>query len=275
MTTLQQRTPAWHAARRGKLTCSNLGALLGQVSYTSRPQAYRRALGLEKFQGNVATQWGTDNEPNGLMAYMQRTGNVVMATGLHVHSNYNWLAGSPDGLIGEEGMIEVKCPFYARRDGSSRVHKKVPGHYWMQINALLEITGRKWCDYACWAPEGMAIYRIYKDSETFDYLLQHYIAVNAAINMLADQPPALSTQIKSEIATRIEEAMNIGVDLNFWAGTVDSQPPVREDSETELTEDGDSLPPAKGRRLSKESTDGTTGDATEAGNSNSVCVKDT
>jgi len=273
MTTLQQRTPAWHAARRGKLTCSNLGALLGQVSYTSRPQAYRRALGLERFQGNNATQWGTDNEPNGLSAYMERTGNVVTATGLHVHSNYNWLAGSPDGFIGEEGMVEVKCPFYARRDGSSRVHKKVPGHYWIQMNALLEITGREWCDYVCWAPEGMAVYRVYKDSETFDYLLQHYIAINAAINMLADQPPAMSAKTKGEIASKIEEAMAKGVDLEFWAATVTSQPPAREDSETESTEDGDTLPAAKRQRLSEESTEGSFSDTTETGNGNPVCIE--
>ena len=55
MSDLQQRTPAWHVARRGKLTASNLGAALGQVNYISRAAAYRRAMGIEKFQGNVAT----------------------------------------------------------------------------------------------------------------------------------------------------------------------------------------------------------------------------
>eukprot|EP00962_Isochrysis_galbana_P010354 scaffold2863_cov123-Isochrysis_galbana.AAC.1 len=38
----------------------------------------------------------------------------------------------------------------AAREG--RLHKALPGHYWLQVNALLEITGRKWCDYVCWAP---------------------------------------------------------------------------------------------------------------------------
>ena len=53
---LQQRTPGWHEARRGKLTASNLAALLGQVSYTSRKQAYLRALGKDPFSGNQATR---------------------------------------------------------------------------------------------------------------------------------------------------------------------------------------------------------------------------
>lgn len=254
MASLQQRTPAWHAARRGKLTCSNLGALLGQVSYTSRAQAYRRALGLERFQGNEATQWGTDNEANGLMAYMERTGNVVNATGLHTHSSYNWLAGSPDGFIGDDGMVEIKCPYYAKRDGSSRVHKSVPGHYWIQINALLEITNRKWCDYVCWCPEGMAIYRVNRDSMTFDYLLQYYSVINAAISMLSETAPSMSKLTVQQIGDRVQDAVNATVDLDFWVAEVQSQPPDKEDSDTEIaTGDDDALPPAKRQCLPKKS----------------------
>ena len=99
MADLQQRTPAWHIARRGKLTASNLGAALGQVSYTSRQVAYQRALGLDKFQGNEACQWGNDNEMNGIAGYQAFTGNLVNATGLHIHPHYKWLAGSPDGFV--------------------------------------------------------------------------------------------------------------------------------------------------------------------------------
>ena len=105
MANLQQRSAAWHIARRGKLTASNLGASLGLVSYTSRKVAYSRALGLDKFQGNDATQWGNDNEMNGILAYQAKTGNLVAPTGLHVHRDYDWLAGSPDGFVGERGMI--------------------------------------------------------------------------------------------------------------------------------------------------------------------------
>lgn len=269
MTDLRQRTPAWHAARRGKLTCSNLGALLGQVNYTSRAQAYRRALGLEKFQGNVATQWGTDNEANGLSAYMQRTGNVVSATGLHTHKVYPWLAGSPDGLVGDEGIVEVKCPFYARRDGSSRVHKAVPVHYWIQMNALLEITGRKWCDYVCWCPEGMSIFRVSRDAETFDVLLQHYITVNAAIAMLAEQPPPMSAKEVKQITSMVELAMEMSVDLAYWNVDVTTQPPNREDSDSET--DANSLPPSKRLCLPDSPGGGETCEREEISHSDSVC----
>ena len=162
MSNLQQRTVAWHNARRGKLTASNFGAALGLVPYTSRNTAYLRAMGLDKFEGNVATEWGTNNEANAIVDYEAFTGNIVTPTGLHVHPTYNWLAGSPDGFVGAAGMIEVKCPFYHRKDGG-RLHKEIPMHYMLQMNGLMSICDRQWCDYVCWEPKGMVVYRVQKD----------------------------------------------------------------------------------------------------------------
>lgn len=232
---LQQRTPAWHVARRGKLTASNLGAALGQVSYVSRAAAYRRAIGLEKFTGNEATEWGNQNESNGIVDYQTVTGNVVCATGLHVHSAYTWLAGSPDGLIGEEGMIEVKCPFYWRRDGSGRLHKKVPVHYFMQVNALLEICDRQWCDYVCWSPEGMVIYRISRNPTIFDFLMTYYSQFYAAMQLNSSGPPPLSRADKLRIGEELEAALTTSVDYSFYRSADPSFPPP----EIEIESDDD------------------------------------
>lgn len=287
MAHLQQRSQMWYEARRGKITCSNLGALLGQVSYVSRAEAYRRCLGLEqrkaiqaKKEGkdiekpNPACTWGVDNEPNGIVAYMHKTGNYVQATGLHSHTWYPWLAGSPDGFIGEEGLIEVKCPFYRKRDGSSRIHSKVPGHYWMQVNALLEITNRQWCDYTCWTPEGLAIFRIHRDTLTFDYLMSYYGAVWACVCSLAESPPPLSKEEKLAIGARIEEAMETCVDLTFWRAEIHSMPPATEDSDS-TTEDADEVPPPKRPCLpSKAAATGEAGDGTDAFNCQTLCTAD-
>jgi putative phage-type endonuclease len=216
MAELQQRTPAWHVARRGKLTASNLGAALGQVNYVSRVVAYRRALGLDKFQGNDATEWGNANEANGIVAYQSLTGNVVTATGLHIHPDYSWLAGSPDGFVGDEGMVEVKCPFYFRRDGSGRLHKQVPGHYYQQMNALMEICNREWCDYICWSPEGMVVYRVKRDRACFDFLLTYYGQFYAAMQAQADGPPPLAKEDKAKIATQLADALSRSVDYAYW-----------------------------------------------------------
>ena len=79
-TALQQGTPEWHAARKGKLTASNVGAALGLCLWTSRKVAFNRAMGTDTFEGNDATRWGSNNEPNAILAYSAHTGNLVEKT---------------------------------------------------------------------------------------------------------------------------------------------------------------------------------------------------
>ena len=171
MSCLAQRSEAWFSARVNKLTASNLGCAMGQVpgQGLSRREALKRARGLSEFKGNEATEWGTQMESEGVKAYEKLTGNVVTETGLHTHAQYPWLAGSPDGLVGTDGIIEVKCPYY-----SKVVHPSVKIYYWMQCNAVMEITDRQWCDYICWTPGKVGIYRIHRDTDTFNKLLPYY-----------------------------------------------------------------------------------------------------
>ena len=71
-------------------------------------------------------------------------------------------SGVPDALVGSNGLIEVKCPYYFRGSGGKRrrVHADIPLTYLLQCLVLLEILDRAWCDFVSWAPEGMAIYRV-------------------------------------------------------------------------------------------------------------------
>jgi putative phage-type endonuclease len=246
---LVQRSADWFAARRGKLTASNLGAALGQVSYTSRAAALQRALGTDKFVGNCATQHGQRNEMNGITDYQILSGNIVEATGVWVHPDYDWFCGSPDGLVGEEGMIEVKCPFYKRPNGQ-RLHTSVPVHYWMQVNALLEITGRKWCDYICWGPEGFVVHRVSPDPITFEYLLNFYSQFYSAIAARAEKPPPMSRETRERIHTVVSAAIQRTVDVHFWRCNYDlrglTAPPAASSDE----EEEEYAPRRKRQRLS-------------------------
>ena len=224
MADLEQRTAAWYEARKGKLTASNLGAALGQVSYTSRAAALRRALGTDKFEGNAATDWGTQFEPTAIQQYESLTGYRVEATGLHTHPKYSWLAGSPDGLLGSEGMIEVKCPYYYFHCNSYYKLGKLPIYYYMQINALLEICDRQWCDYICWTPVGMQVYRVHRDEETFKYLLPFYEQFYTAIEAQAEKPPPLTPEQKDEITRTVKDAMLSTVDYKLTFAEEDEPP---------------------------------------------------
>jgi putative phage-type endonuclease len=241
---LLQRTPAWHAARKGKLTASNIGAAIGLCPWTSRNTAFARAMGLDSFAGNDATQWGTLNEPNGILAYSAHTGNLVENTGLHVHPATSWLAGSPDGLVGTEGLLEVKCPYWRRRDGS-RVHKEVPAHYYMQVNLCLECANREWCDFISWTPEGYRIYRITRDRDLHELLMPQYLKFFAAMQRMAKAPPPMSAEDKAQIVDVVQRSMDAHIDYHFWdrAELLQSPPSPEPDS-----------PPHKRAKLSAELT---------------------
>lgn len=256
---LQQRTPAWHAARKGKLTASNVGAALGLCPWTTRVQAFNRAMGVERFvgkefadalgrlppsanpflraicgAGNDATRWGTQNEPNGILAYSAHTGNVVQNTGLHVHPHTTWLAGSPDGLIGTKGMLEVKCPYWRKKDGT-KLHKEIPAHYYLQINLCMECAERDWCDFISWSTDGYKIYRITRDKELHELLMPQYLTFFAAMQRMAKAPPVLTADEKCEIDRVVQASMSTHINYHFWekADLVQSPPSPEPEEEEE------------------------------------------
>ena len=233
MADLQQRTPAWHSARAGKLTASNLAGLLGLSKFCSRSETYSRLLGDSKFEGNVATQWGCDNEQNGINTYQTRTGNLVDPTGLWTHPSYMWLAGSPDGLIGEDGMIEVKCPFYKKEP-----HTEIPVYYYIQILTCLVITNRQWCDYVCWPPcKGTTMFRVYRDDTLFDFLVPWWGQVYSCLQLGVKVLPPLKANVAEQIAERVKESMAAKINYSYYdrnPNDPDSPPCLSEYEEEEI-----------------------------------------
>lgn len=176
-----------------------MGSVLGLSPWQSPGQLYDNLKGFRKFEGNVATRWGTDNEVNGVAEYTLQTGRHVSLTGFHPHRFIDFIGGSPDGLVGDEGMIEVKCPY------SKKLSWEVPLHYYPQINALLEITGREWCDYVCWTPEETTIIRVKANREAFDYYLDTYRNFYTCLTLDNKPGVALSKEKKEEIRQKTEE----------------------------------------------------------------------
>ena len=199
-----QRTPEWHAMRLNKLTASNLGAAMGQVAYVSRMTAYRRAVGTDSFEGNVATRWGVAHEEEAIAAYTAYTGKTVQQTGLHQHPTIAWLAGSPDGLIGDDGLLEVKCPYYQLSKGP---HKEVPNGYYLQMQQLLQCCDRVWCDYVCYCGhKGMSIFRVTRDDSLFEDLMGDMTTF--ATGMLTRKGPGRQPPgRKRAIAMRVKKSM--------------------------------------------------------------------
>ena len=133
--------------------------------------------------------------------------------GFYEHPEYPWIGGSPDGLIGDRGLIEVKCPFV-----NKICHTKIPPVYYCQMNGLMEILDKDWCDYITWTPTEMKVYRVYRDKELWDFLLDRYSTFYAYMQRGCDQMPKMTAAEKAEVLARIE-ASDQQTDYTFWAAT--------------------------------------------------------
>lgn len=161
-----QRSPEWHAKRSGKLTASCFGAALGLSPYLSRQALWRQLTGREApFAGTVATDYGAQHEAQAISEYEIQTGVIVLPAPFVPLED--WSGCSPDGYVGDDGLIEVKCPY------SQKLYETWPDHYRVQVIGQLAITGRKWCDCWCWTPqEAKVVERIqYQQGEWAEILL--------------------------------------------------------------------------------------------------------
>jgi len=180
---MEQRSPEWYAARLGKVTASRVADVVAKTKtgYSTSRANYMAQLICERLTGvqgesysSAAMQWGTDTEPLARAAYENHSGALVMETGLVPHPAIPMAAASPDGLIGGDGLVEIKCPITATHI-ETLLGQSVPGKYITQVQWQMACTGRKWCDFVSFdprMPENMQLFvqRIERDNETISLL---------------------------------------------------------------------------------------------------------
>lgn len=158
-----QRTPEWYRDRCGCLTGSRVADALAVSKRDGKPLKARQDLLLEilaeRLTGEVqahfttaAMQWGIDHEDEAREAYELATGEVVEGTGFVRHPLIDRFGASPDGLVGTDGLVEIKCPGTA-----THVYRLMnPGAgieaYRPQLLAQLACTGRAWVDMVDFDP---------------------------------------------------------------------------------------------------------------------------
>lgn len=176
MTDIIQGSPEWHALRLGKVTASRVADVVARTKtgWGASRANYMAELIAERLTGNVgdsftnaAMQWGTDQEPNARAAYEFRHDCEVAQIGFVIHPNIQDSGASPDGLIGDAGMVELKCPNTATHI-ETLLSGTVPAKYITQMMWQMACTGRKWCDFVSYdprMPETMKLYvkRISRD----------------------------------------------------------------------------------------------------------------
>jgi putative phage-type endonuclease len=100
---------------------------------------------------NAAMQWGTDQEPNAREEYEIRYGVEVELVGYVAHPEMDYAGASPDGLVGDDGLIEIKCPATATHI-ETILGGKVPRKYLLQMQWQMSCTDRQWCDFVSYDP---------------------------------------------------------------------------------------------------------------------------
>lgn len=155
-----QRTDEWYRHRLGKVTASNVSKVLAKTK--SGPAAirsdYMTELLIERLTGepassyvNAAMQWGIDQEARARAVFSLEEGLHVEQTGLVDHPTIKMFGASPDGLVGDDGVLEIKCPNSATHwDTLSRGVSA--NKYKPQIMAQLSCTGRKIAHFVSFDP---------------------------------------------------------------------------------------------------------------------------
>ena len=176
---MEQRSPEWFAARLGKVTASRVADVVAKTKtgYSTSRANYMAELICERLTGmqgasysNAAMQWGVEVEPQARSAYEGATGSLVIELGFAPHNAIPMAGASPDGLINDDGLVEIKCPITATHI-ETLLGQTVPAKYITQMQWQMACTGRKWCDFVSFdprMPEEMQIFikRVERDDET-------------------------------------------------------------------------------------------------------------
>ena len=163
---IKQGTEEWHKQRVGIITGSRVGAILGLNPWSSRDDVMREMVreyhGAEKeFIGNVATEHGKINEANAIFELEIEYDIEVEETGFHVHPDHPWLGASPDGLVGDLGVAEIKCPYGLRNEKNPTFKTaEEQTHYYAQMQIELFCTARFDCHFFQWAPNSSAYEKV-------------------------------------------------------------------------------------------------------------------
>jgi putative phage-type endonuclease len=168
---VEQRSPEWFAQRLGKVTASRIADVCARTKtgWGAGRKNYMAELVAERLTGvktegftNAAMQWGTDIEPEARIAYEFYRDATVAECGFVPHPDIAETGASPDGLVGEDGLLEIKCPNTATHL-ETLLGAALPEKYFLQIQWQLACTRREWCDFASYDPRLPESMRLFVD----------------------------------------------------------------------------------------------------------------
>jgi len=199
---IHQRSEEWYNIRLGRVGGSESSVLsvkgksesgLGAAAFTLLYEKAYELIQEEPVKENIVTfamQRGMDLEPEAIYEYEMAKMVKVDQVGYILNSDYKYAGYSPDGLVGEDGLIEVKCP------GNSEfmrqiITNEIPKQYFCQMQWGMFISGRKWCDYVVYNPDyhksPLYIDRVDRIEKTIETLKANYLAFESELDAILER----------------------------------------------------------------------------------------
>lgn len=160
MTEIIQGSDEWKALRLGKVTASRVSDVIAKTktgysasraNYMAQLIAERLTQTVAEAYTNAAMQHGTETEPEARAAYCFYQGVTVTEVAFVPHPKIDQAGCSPDGLVDEDGLVEIKCPNTATHL-ETLLGQAVPSKYEAQMQFQMACTGRKFCDFVSYDP---------------------------------------------------------------------------------------------------------------------------
>ena len=156
---IEQGSPEWFSAKAGKPSASSFDKIIttkGEPSKSAQKYMFQLAgeaiAGLkEETYQNATMQRGIELEEEARQFYEMVKDCKVEQIGLCYPNDKKRYLCSPDGLVGKDGLIEIKCPLIATQVGYL-LDNVLPTEYFQQVQGQLLVTGRKWCDFVSYYP---------------------------------------------------------------------------------------------------------------------------
>lgn len=178
----QHNNPVWLEKRLNRLTASKFGSVINRKDQTPCHHLVKDIL-YPKELNTKSVVFGRMHEKDAIQKYEERNGVEVKECGLFCSIDFPYLGASPDGLVGSDGIVEVKCLpsvtaslssavkdrknlclAYQVKDKKEHIFLKRKHSYYFQVQGQLNITQREWCDFVVYtAANELFVERIYKD----------------------------------------------------------------------------------------------------------------
>lgn len=198
----EKQREEWLKKRLGKITCSNFTVLMKEGRGKDEPfsqtgKAYLRRvvaeiLGSYYSVSARAMDWGNENESKAIAEYVNRFGVEVDSRPFQYFAYNDNIGGTPDGLVGLYGTLEVKCPYDPAVHVNTLITREVPDDYAWQPDGHLFVTGRDWCDFISYDPrmtgdEKLCVIRVERSEPRMELLKKKLELAVLFVNRMMEQ----------------------------------------------------------------------------------------